>query len=284
MKFAFIAEHREEFSVYRMCELLDVSRSGFYGWLEREPGQREQDNEALLLEIQHIYEHSRATYGSPRIYAQLRAEGKSVSRKRVARLMKINGMQAKRKQGYKTTTTRNPDATPAPNLIAQEFKADRVNEKWLADITYIDTCEGWLYLAAILDVYSRKIVGWSMSHGLQKQVVEDALIMAVGRRDLQTPLIHHSDQGSQYTSHDFVKLLQQYNIDVSMSGVGNCYDNAMMESFFATLKTECVTHRFDSRLEARQIIFEYIELWYNRSRLHSALDYLSPEEFEQLAA
>lgn len=210
--------------------------------------------------------------------------GRSVSRKRVARLMRIHGIQAKRKQRYKSTTKRNPSVDPAPNLIAQDFNAPGANDKWVADMTYIDTREGWLYLAAILDVYSRKIVGWSMSDRLQKHLVEDALQMAVGRRDLQGGLIHHSDQGSQYTSHDFLALLQQHDIQVSMSGVGNCYDNAMMESFFATLKTECVSQLFASRQQARQLIFEYIEVWYNRCRRHSALGYLSPEQYEQRAA
>jgi len=233
--------------------------------------------------IRQIYEQSRQTYGSPRIHAELQAQGQSVSRKRVARLMRLNGIQARRKQRYKTTTKRHPDTIPAPNLLAQDFTATTTNEKWVADITYIDTCEGWLYLAAILDVYSRKIVGWSMSKRLQTSLVEDTLIMAIGRRDLPDRLIHHSDQGSQYTSHDFSVLLRQYAIQVSMSGVGNCYDNAMMESFFATLKTECVTERFETWQQARQLIFEYIEVWYNRCRRHSALGYLSPEQFEQLA-
>lgn len=207
-----------------------------------------------------------------------------MNRKRIARLMRLNGIQAKRKQGYKVTTQRNPSVEPAPNRIAQDFQAQRANEKWLADITYIATREGWLYLAAILDVYSRKIVGWSMSTRLQNQLVQDALFMAVGRRNLTSGLVHHSDQGSQYTSHEFIALLKQHGIEVSMSGVGNCYDNAMMESFFATLKTECVTGRFETRQVARQTLFEYIEVWYNRCRRHSALGYLSPEQYEQQVA
>ena len=284
MTFQFISDHRDEFCVDRMCEMLAVSNSGFYAWLQREPSRRQQENAALVIDIRQIYEDSRETYGSPRIHAELRAKGQEVSRNRVARLMRLHGIQAKRKQRYKTTTKRDPACEPAPNLIAQDFNAEGANEKWLADITYIDTREGWLYLAAILDTYSRKIVGWAMNERLQKQLVEDALRMAVGRRDLQGELIHHSDQGSQYTSHDFLALLQQYDIQVSMSGVGNCYDNAMMESFFATLKTECVTQQFESRQQARQVIFEYIELWYNRQRRHSALGYLSPEQFERLAA
>lgn len=284
MTFKFIAAHRDEYRVSRMCEVLGVSSSGFYAWQDREPSIRDQENAALVIDIRQVYTHSRQTYGSPRIHAELRAMGQSVSRKRVARLMRINGIQAKRKQRYKTTTKRNPSVDPAPNLIAQDFNAQVANEKWVADITYIDTREGWLYLAAILDVYSRKIVGWSMSERLQKHLVEDALRMAIGQRNLQGGLVHHSDQGSQYTSHDFLTLLQQHDIQVSMSGVGNCYDNAMMESFFATLKTECVTERFETRQQARQLVFEYIEVWYNRCRRHSALGYLSPEQYEQRVA
>jgi putative transposase len=284
MTFQFISDHRDEFGVGRMCDVLAVSSSGYYAWLNRESSVRQQENAALVIDIRQIYEHSRETYGSPRIHAELRARGQGVSRNRVARLMRLHDIQAKRKQRYKTTTKRDPACEPAPNLIAQDFNAEGANEKWLADITYIDTCEGWLYLAAILDTYSRKIVGWSMSERLQKQLVEHALRMAVGRRDLQGELVHHSDQGSQYTSHDFLALLQQYDIQVSMSGVGNCYDNAMMESFFATLKTECVTQQFASRQQARHVIFEYIEVWYNRQRRHSALGHLSPDQYEQLAA
>lgn len=284
MKFAFIEQHRDEFSIVQMCDLLAVSTSGFYAWLVREPSRREQENRCLTEQIRIFHQRSRQTYGSPRIHADLQAMGHRVSRKRVARLMRKAGIQARRKQGYKCTTKRNETHTVAPNLLAQDFHAEAVNETWLADITYIDTHEGWLYLAAILDVYSRKIVGWSMSTRLQKQLVKDALKMAVGRRDSSQGLRHHSDQGSQYTSHSFLALLTQHGIQVSMSAAGNCYDNAMMESFFATLKTECVTATFDTRQEARQIIFEYIEVWYNRCRRHSALGYLSPEQFEQQVA
>lgn len=210
--------------------------------------------------------------------------GFKVGRKRVARLMRLNGIRARQKRRYKTTTKRDPFRLAAPNLLQQEFGADAINEKWLADITYIDTREGWLYLAAVLDAHSRKIVGWSMSTRLHKKLVEDALKMGLGRRTITGQLIHHSDQGSQYTSADYQTLLAENQIQVSMSGTGNCYDNAMMESFFGTLKTECVVERYVTRQQARQDIFEYIEVWYNRQRRHSALDYLSPVQFEQLAA
>lgn len=281
MRFAFIEQHRTEFSVRRMCQVLGVSSSGFYAWRERKPGQREQENTRLVEHIQAIYERSRQTYGSPRIQAELQALGTPVSRKRVARLMRQQGIAARHKRRYQTTTRRDPAQVAAPNLLGQDFSATLPNEKWLADITYIDTAEGWLYLAAVLDTYSRTIVGWSMSTRLHKQLVEDALHMALGRRHITGDLIHHSDQGSQYTSLSVRDLLHSAGIQVSMSDTGNCYDNAMMESFFATLKTECADQPFPTRAQARQAIFEYIEIWYNRSRRHSALDYLSPAQYER---
>jgi transposase InsO family protein len=256
MKFAFIDQHRDAYSVQQLCAVLQVSSSGFYAWCKRPISQREQANEKLVVEIRGLHQCSRETYGSPRIHADLHDRGIFLNRKRVARLMRINGIQARRKQRYKITTQRRETRPVAPNLLAQDFKAANVNQKWLADITYIDTREGWLYLATVLDVYSRQIVGWSMSDRLQEKLVEDALLMALGRRKLGSDLLHHSDQGSQYTSAAYLALLQANAIHVSMSGGGNCYDNAMMESFFATLKTECVVERFATRLQARQTIFE----------------------------
>lgn len=284
MKYAFMTTHRAEFSLRAMGQVLKVSASGYYAWVDRPASRRQQEDEMLIEHIQHLHQRSRQTYGSPRIHADLQAMGFKVGRKRVARLMRRNGIRARQKQRYKTTTQRHPSRLSAPNLLHQDFDAEVVNEKWLADITYIDTYEGWLYLAAILDAYSRKIVGWSMSPSLQRRLVEDALIMGLGRRTVSDQLIHHSDQGSQYTSADYLTLLTDNHIQVSMSGTGNCYDNAMMESFFATLKTECVVERFATRQQARRVIFEYIEVWYNRYRRHSALDYLSPEQYEQLVA
>lgn len=284
MKFAFIEHHRGEYGVQQMCAVLQVSSSGFYAWRKRPKSQREQVNESLIAEIRGFHQRSRATYGSPRIHADLQDTGWVVNRKRVARLMRLHGLRAQRKQQYKVTTQRHEPRPVMPNLLVQDFTAETCNAKWLADITYIDTCEGWLYLGAVLDVYSRRIVGWSMSERLQEKLVEDALLMALGRRTIASTLIHHSDQGSQYTSAAYLALLQANGIQVSMSGVGNCYDNAMMESFFATLKTEGVIERFATRSQARQTIFEYIEVWYNRLRRHSALGYLSPMQFEQRVA
>lgn len=279
-----IEQHRAEYSVQQMCAVLQVSSSGFYAWCKRPKSQREQANEVLIAEIRAFHQRSRETYGSPRIHADLRETGFVVNRKRVARLMHLHGIRARGKQRYQVTTKRYESRPVVPNLLAQDFTAQACNEKWLTDITCIDTQEGWLYLAAVLDVYSRRIVGWSMSERLQEKLVEETLRMALGQRNSASDLIHHSDQGSQYTSEAYQALLQANGIQVSMSGVGNCYDNAMMESFFATLKTEGVVQGFATRLQARQTAFEYIEVWYNRLRRHSALDYLSPVQFEQRVA
>lgn len=284
MKYEFIYDHREVFGIRIMCRVLKVSTSGYYDWVDRPLSERQQEDEMLTEQIRNLHQRSRQTYGSPRIHADLQDMGFKVGRKRVARLMRLHGIQARQKRPYKTTTRRDPSRLVAPNLLQQDFGAEAINEKWLADITYIDTREGWLYLAAVLDAHSRKIVGWSMSLRLQRRLVEDALKMGLGRRTITGQLIHHSDQGSQYTSADYLKLLAENHIQVSMSGTGNCYDNAMMESFFGTLKAECVVERYATRQQARQEIFEYIEVWYNRQRRHSALGYLSPEQFEQLAA
>lgn len=282
MKFAFIADHREEYPITLMCRVLGVSTSGYYAWQGRPVCKRQQANKRLLTEIQAIHERSRQTYGSPRIHAELRARGIVCGRGRVARLMRLNEVVARRRKRYKVTTKVDTRSPVAPNVLARDFTAKRPNAKWLADITYIDTYEGWLYLAAVMDVYSRRIVGWSMHSRMKTELVEAALHMALGQRDHDEDLLHHSDRGSQYTSDDYQTLLTQAQITPSMSGTGNCYDNAMMESFFATLKTECADSRFATRAEARQAIFEFIEVWYNRQRRHSALNYLTPAEFEAL--
>ena len=282
MKFAFIADHREDYPITTMCRVLGVSTSGFYAWQGRPVCERQQANQRLLAEIQAIHARSRKTYGSPRIHAELRARGIMCSRGRVVRLMQLNGVVARRRNRYKVTTEVDARSPVAPNVLNREFTAERPNTKWLADITYLDTYEGWLYLAAVLDVYSRRIVGWSMHTRMTTNLVENALRMALGQRPHAGDLLHHSDRGSQYTSGDYQWLLTQAQITPSMSGTGNCYDNAMMESFFATLKTECADHRFATRAEARRTIFEFIEVWYNRQRRHSALNYLTPVEFEAL--
>jgi transposase InsO family protein len=265
-----------------MCAVLGVSSSGYYDWRQRSASEREQANDRLLAAIRREHEASRQTYGSPRIHAALRRQGFEAGRNRVARLMRENGLVGRSPQRKRPRTTQRAEgARAAPNLLAQDFSASRPNQVWLADITYIETLEGWLYLAAVLDLYARPIVGWSMAAHLQATLVEQALLLALGQRLPDPGLLHHSDQGSQYTSHLIQSLLAEHGIQVSMSGVGNCYDNAPMESFFGTLKTECASSPFATRAQARQAIFEYIEVWYNRQRLHSSIGYMAPMDYER---
>ena len=282
MRYKYIREHREEFSVKRMCQLLGVTRSGYYAWQPDQAGPRALENRVLVEQIRVEYKISRQTYGSPRIWACLRRQGLSCGRHRVARLMRREGIHPqKRHRRYPVTTQRQPGVIPAPNRLNQDFFAAQANTKWVSDFTYIDTAEGWLYLAIILDLFSRKVVGWAMSKHMDTVLVETALHMTLQTRQPKPLLLHHSDQGSQYTSAAYQSHLTDTNIQMSMSRVGNCYDNAVAESFFGTLKAECVTHQFATRALARTTIFEYIEVWYNRQRLHSTLGYLSPVEFEQ---
>jgi putative transposase len=281
MKYAFMAEHKQEFSLKRMCRVLKVSRSGYYAWKDRSPSMRTKDNVSLLVEIRSAYQQSHKTYGSPRIHAYLRRKGVICGRNRVARLMRRHQIVAKRfLRRRREATSPGTLALKAPNLLDREFSAVLPNQKWVSDITYIDTSEGWLYLASILDLHSRRVVGWAMSDKMDAALVNQALQMALVNRQPSAGFLHHSDRGSQYTSEEYQQQLAALQCQVSMSRPGNCYDNAVMESFFATLKTECATSRFTSKAEARTALFEYIEGWYNRQRLHSSLDYLSPVEYE----
>jgi transposase InsO family protein len=285
MRFQFIDDHRAEFAVQVMCEVLAVSRSGYYAWRQRRPGSREMANQDLVGEIRTIYQQSRQTYGSPRIYRELRDNGVKCSENRVARLMRLNDIRAIQSRRFKVVTTDANHTDPiAPNLLDQDFTADDIDQIWLADITYIPTAAGWLYLAVVLDLYSRRIVGWAMADTLERQLAIDALQMAIFTRKPPPGLIHHSDRGSQYASDDYQTLLTKHQILCSMSRSGNCYDNAPMESFFGTLKTEWVHHQhYRSHAQAKSDLFEYIEVFYNRVRRHSALAYLNPVQFEALA-
>lgn len=282
MKYEFIAAHADDYSVRRMCQVLQVSTSGYYDWHKRQPSQRERANDALLTEIRVVYEDSRCTYGSPRVHAALQQAGIGCGRHRVARLMRKNGLQVCQKRRKRPITTQRGPGPVAANILNRDFVAARPNEKWVTDITYIDTLEGWLYLAAILDLFSRKVVGWAMADHLKSSLAERALQMALSQRPSDARLLHHSDQGCQFTSGPYQALLNQPGITVSMSRTGNCYDNAVAESFFGTLKSECATAPFATHQLARTTIFEYIEVRYNRRRLHSYLGYLSPVQFEQL--
>jgi putative transposase len=269
--------------VRRMCQVLGVSRSGYYTWRQRRPSARQEANEALVEHIRAIHAESDRTYGSPRVHAELLARGKQCNRKRVERLMREHHIQARhRKRRRPRTTDSNHRLPVAPNVLNREFETEAPDKKWVTDITYIPTGEGWLYLAAVMDLCSRRIVGWSMACRLTSKLVKDALKLAVAQRQPAPGLLHHSDRGSQYASADYRVLLKGHGMVASMSRKGNCYDNAQMESFFGTLKTERVHHyRYRTRAEARQDIFHYIEIFYNRKRRHSALGYTSPAQFEQ---
>lgn len=281
MKYEFTARHEQKYSVKKMCELFGISRSGYYAWQKRPISQREKDNLKLLEEIRKIHQRSRGTYGSPRIFVYLRGLGLACGRHRVARLMKKHQIRGRKAYRNRPITTRqDPKARFAPNLLNRKFTATQPNQKWVSDITYIDTVQGWLYLATILDLYSRRVVGWAMSSEINTALVSTALHMATVTRHPTSDLLHHSDRGCQYTSADYQSQLEVLKCQVSMSRTGNCYDNAVMESFYATLKAECATKQFSSYREARSAIFEYIEGWYNRERLHSSLGYRSPLQFE----
>lgn len=265
-----------------LCRVLGVSTSGYYAWRNRKTSKREQEDAKLMKLIEKVHSQSQATYGAPRIHAELhRVHGISVGKKRVARLMKQAGLRGAARRRFVTTTTRAPRARPAPDLVQRNFKATRPNALWVADITYIPTARGFLYLAVVLDVFSRRIVGWSIDSSLETSLVLAALNMAIAQRQ-PSNVIHHSDQGSQYTSLDFGVRCTRANVRPSMGSVGDCYDNAMCESFFATLECELLARRsFSTHGEARQAIFEFIEGWYNPRRRHSSLHYHSPVEFER---
>ena len=282
MKYACIDRCRDSYSVQLMCRLLDVSRSGYYAAKKRPESPRAKQDRELLHKIKRVHTLSKGVYGSPRIKAELADEGCQVGRHKVAKLMRLERLRGIPKRRYRVTTQRDPRHRTAKNILEQDFSANKPNQKWVADITYISTKQGWLYLAVVIDLYSRKVVGWSMSQYMTRRMVVDALRMAVDARAPEGDLIHHSDRGGQYTSDDFREELSRHNIECSMSSTGTCYDNAVAESFFGLLKRERVNRtRYRTREEARADIFDYIEVFYNRKRRHGYLGNISPVDFEQ---
>ena len=286
MRYVCINRRRNQYPVSMMCRLLKVSRSGYYAWKTRPESQRAQTDRELTGVIRRLHAQSHGTYGSPRIRDDLRDEGYHYGRHKVARLMRQAGLKGCPRRRFRVTTQCDPTHPVAANVLKQDFSATRPNERWAADITYIATHQGWLYLAVVMDLYSRRIVGWSMDRWMSRHLVIDALRMALGARQLDAgqPLLHHSDRGAQYTSDDFRQLLLKNGIECSMSARGNCYDNAVVESFFGLLKRERVKGMiYRSRDEARADIFDYIECFYNRKRRHGYLGNVSPADFERYA-
>lgn len=286
MKYAFIKEHRKEFKVSTMCRVLKASKGGFYAWLKRPESSRKRRDHELRLKIVAIHINSKKRYGSPRIHAELRNEhNERCGRKRVARLMREAQIVAKRRKRFTPRTTDSNHKEPiAENILDRRFSPKEIaapNRYWAGDITYIWTAEGWLYLAIVLDLFSRNAVGWAMSHSMKTRFVLDALQMAIDRRGAPTGLLWHSDRGVQYADIQTRALAENYGMDRSMSRKGNCWDNAVVESFWASLKRELFSDYVPAtHEEARKMIFEWIEIWYNRQRLHSTLGYLTPEQFE----
>ncbi|WP_133141011.1 IS3 family transposase, partial [Legionella maceachernii] len=281
VKYAMIKEGSNQFSLRRMCRVLSVSASGYYAWLNRKPCARSERNKELSKKIKAIFDDEKSRAGAPRIAKRLKTEGELVGKHRVARIMREQGWRAKAAKKFKATTNSNHQLPVAPNLLQQNFFAHKPNEKWASDITYCWTEEGWLYLAVVMDLYSRKVVGWALSERMTKQLVMDALQMALWERKPPRGLIIHSDRGSQYCSYDYQKLLNRHGLVCSMSKRGDCYDNAAMESWNHSFKVEAIHgEKFATRATAKNHIFEYIEIYYNRKRLHSMLGYQTPAKFE----
>lgn len=281
MKFEFVAKHRGAWPVNLLCEALGVSRSGFYAWLVRPPSRRSQADEALSAQVRQSFVGSDRTYGARRVWHDVLALGHHCGLHRIERLMRLQGLRARprRRSLPKDSGVRS---AIADNVLDRQFQADAPNQKWVADFTYIWTAEGWLYAAVVLDLYSRRVVGWSMHSSMTSQLVADALMMAAWRRGKPVQLLHHSDQGSQYTSEHFQELLREQGITCSMSRAGEVWDNSAMESFFSSLKTEKTTRKvYRTRAQARADVFDYIERFYNPVRRHSTLGYVSPLEFEE---
>lgn len=285
MKYAFVDSQKEYYPVATLCRVLEVSRRGYYDWVQRPVSAQQKANRQLLSEIKRVFEETREVYGAPRIYKELKETGYFCGLNRVARLMRQAEIVPKTVKKFRITTDSRKSHKPAENLLGQKFSATRRNEKWVADVTYIPTRKGWLFLAAVMDLYTRKIVGWSMSERLTADLSVQALKGAIRQEGKVEGLLHHSDQGREYYAKDYQDLLKEHGIVCSMSRKGNCYDNASMESFFHSFKVELIHHEdFHTREDARSATFDYIELFYNRKRRHSSIDYLSPMEFERLNA
>jgi len=282
VKFAFIRDHQEAFPVEALCDVLDVSRSGFYAWSRRLPCTSDLRRARLVGQIREVHSESRATYGSPRVFAALQGEGVACCENTVAKLMKAEGIRSKSKRPFRVQTTDSRHDHPiVANILNREFYPDRTNDVWTTDITYVPTAEGRLYLAVVLDLFSRRIIGWATADHLRAEPACDALKMALTHRRPHGGLLHHSDRGAQYAGGAYQKILAGHGIEPSMSRAGNCHDNAVTESFFSTLKGELTHHEsYASREEAKRSLFEYIEVFYNRKRLHSTLGYRSPADYE----
>jgi putative transposase len=282
MKYVFVRDHRGSFPADLMCRTLGVGSSGFYAWLKRPESPRSRENRRLLMEIKVVHQKSRKTYGSPRIHAELNEGGRACSRYRVARLIRQHGIVSKYTRKFRVTTNSVHSYPIAKNLLKRQFNVSRPGQCWVWNITYIPTLEGWLYLAVTLDLFHRKVIGWSMGRWITRQLVIDALNMAIKSGGLKSEVILHSDRGVQYASNEFQALLKTNGIQCSMSRKGDCWDNAVAESFFHTLKVELIHGKtYNTHQEAKTAIFEYIEGFYNRQRSHSYLGYLSPDEYEK---
>ncbi len=281
MKYEFVKANKDKFSIERICIMLSIERSGYYAWLKREPSKRELSNKELDKKILEAYRNHIGRYGSPRLTIELQSQGERCSKNRVARSMKRLNIAAKGKRKFRITTDSNHGFPVFSNLLDRDFKAEYENQKWCGDISYILTNEGWLYLATVIDLYSRKVIGWSLQSHMKKQLVCDALMMALQRRGFPRGVLFHSDRGVQYCSKDYQKILKCYEIRCSMSRRGNCWDNAVAESFFHSMKTELSEASiYPTREIAKRAIFQYIEVYYNRLRRHSSIGYISPEMFE----
>lgn len=285
MRYGFMRAHQDQFKVARMCEAFEVSRSGYYSWRDRPESSRAKANRTVLAEIHKVHEQSRQAYGTVKTWRELIGQGIECGRHRVARLRREAGIEARRKRRFRITTQSRMGIVAAENRLAGQFEVGCPNRAWVGDITFIATAVGWLYLAVLIDLYSRKVVGWAMSERIDQQLVIEALNMAILQSRPDSGLIHHTDQGRQYSSTAYVEILKKHAMIPSMSRRGNCYDNAVAESFFSSLKNELVHHRsFKNRDEARTAIFEYIEVFYNRQRRHQSLDYVSPIDYERSRA